>query len=79
MHLHHLQPDHHDHQMTTFTKEQLDDFRAYKRVQMSNRFNMLSPQARRATGLSEDRYGFVLDNYDGLDAASEAQANPNQE
>lgn len=55
-----------------FTPEQLKDFARYVRVQKVGRYNMLSPGARAATGLSEDRYMFVLENYEQLEAAAEA-------
>lgn len=55
-----------------FTPEQLKDFARYVRVQQSGRYNMLSPNATAATGLSRDRYLFVLEHYDQLEAAAAA-------
>lgn len=42
------------------TKEQ---FAAYRRVQEGGQFNMILPQAREATGLSEETYREILLNY----------------
>lgn len=50
----------------TFTPKQARDFRAYVRVQKSGRYNMLDPQARKATGLSQEEFVFVLNNYGEL-------------
>lgn len=54
----------------TFTPEQIADFRAYVRVQESGRYNMLTPNAVRATGLGQDRHFFVIENYDALEKAA---------
>ena len=40
-----------------------EHFRAYKRVQESGMFNMLTPQAVNATGLDEDIYFEIVDRY----------------
>jgi hypothetical protein len=50
----------------TFTAQQLADWRAYERVRQSGRHNMFFPQAQRATGLSSERYSFVMANYSAL-------------
>ena len=52
-----------------FTPQQLKDYEAYVKVQKSLRFNMLDPRAAAATGLSRDRFLFVLDNYEALSEA----------
>lgn len=57
----------------TFTDQQLHDFKAYVRVQDSNRYNMLDPAALRATGLDKASYLFVLKNYSDLFDASKAK------
>jgi len=49
-----------------FTAKQLQDFKAYRKVQMGGKWNMFDPQARRATGLSESEYVFVMKNYSAL-------------
>lgn len=51
-----------------FTDQQIKNFRAYVKVQRSNRYNMITPQARRATGLERDDYVFVMENYEALEA-----------
>jgi hypothetical protein len=49
-----------------FTAKQLQDFKAYRKVQLGGKFNMFDPRATRATGLSESDYIFVLKNYIAL-------------
>jgi hypothetical protein len=53
-------------EVISFTAEQRADWRAYERVRRGGRFNMFDPRARRATGLSEERYSFVMKNYGKL-------------
>jgi hypothetical protein len=55
--------------LVTFTEQQLADWKAYERVRKGGRWNMFFPQARRATGLSEERYLFVMENFSKLKAA----------
>lgn len=57
-----------------FSPSQLKSFKAYVRVQNSGRFNMFDPKAQRASGLSNDDYFFVLENYSALRAASESKS-----
>jgi hypothetical protein len=54
--------------MKKFTPQHIADFKAYRRVQRSNRYNMLSQarQAATAAGLTREEYFFVLDNYEEL-------------
>jgi hypothetical protein len=52
--------------MNVFTPQQLADWRKYEKVRKSGRFNMYFPGAREATGLTESRYMFALDNYEAL-------------
>ena len=52
--------------MPLFTKQQLNDWKAYERVRQGGRYNMFDPRARRATKLSEERYGFVMNHYTEL-------------
>jgi hypothetical protein len=54
-----------------FTDEQIKAFRAYVKVQRSGRYNMLTPQAQRATGLAEKMYFFIMENYEALQKAAE--------
>jgi hypothetical protein len=42
------------------------DFRAYERVRQGGRFNMMFPDARKATGLDMDTYQTVMSNYGAL-------------
>ena len=55
-----------------FTAKQLQDFKAYRKVQMGGKYNMFDPRAVRATGLSESEYCVVLKNYVKLREAAEA-------
>lgn len=59
--------------MNQFTEQDLKAFRAYERVRKGGRYNMFFPQARRATGLSEERYSFVMEWYEKLRAAEEVR------
>jgi len=49
-----------------FTAKQLQDFQAYRKVQMGGKWNMFDPRAFQATGLSESKYMFVMRNYSAL-------------
>ena len=49
-----------------FTKQQIKDWHKYEIVRLDGTWNMYAPNARYATGLSEDRYLFVLHNYSEL-------------
>ena len=46
------------------TKEQ---FKRYKRVQESGSYNMFSPEAMMAAGLSKSHFLEIMDNYDKLE------------
>lgn len=52
-----------------FTEQQLADWKNYEQVRKSGHYNMYFPQAREATGLSGERYSFVMDNYSELKSA----------
>lgn len=56
-----------------FTKQQITDWKAYERVRSSGTWNMYFPSARAATGLSSERYIFVMDNYLQLKEAAEKE------
>ena len=60
----------------TFTQTQLNNFKAYKSVQMSGNFNMFDQQARLMTGLSRPDYLAVMENYDELSEAANRQVQP---
>ena len=49
-----------------FTAKQLQDFKAYRKVQLGGKFNMFDPRATMATGLSKSEYIFVMKNYVAL-------------
>ena len=51
---------------TIFTKEQFEDFKRYCKVQKSGKYNMFDPRARQQTGLTKERFLFVIKNYKGL-------------
>lgn len=51
-----------------FTEKQLEDFKAYRKVQMAGRWNMFDLDAQLATGLERDEYTFVMKNYSKLRA-----------
>jgi hypothetical protein len=57
----------------TPTKQELKDFRAYVKVQRSNQYNMLTPDAIQATGLGKERHMHVITNYDWLASYSPEQ------
>jgi hypothetical protein len=43
-----------------------EDFQAYVDVQEEGLFNMLAPQARELTGLSKEKYMYIINNYGKL-------------
>ena len=57
---------------TDYTQEDLDDFEAYEKVRRSGKYNMYSPDAKLATGLTDERFMFVLKHYSALRKAFEA-------
>lgn len=56
--------------MKQFTQEQLNNFNAYRKVQMRGKYNMFDSRAIDATNLTKDEYAFVMDNYGELELAS---------
>jgi len=54
-----------------FSLEQLHDFARYCKVQHSGKYNMFDPRARQQTGLTKERYLFVIENYNDLAKAEE--------
>lgn len=56
-----------------FTKQQLEDWVVYEKVRKGGRWNMYDPQAQRATRLSSEEYVFVMENYEALMDAVQAQ------
>ena len=53
----------------SFDEKQLRDFKAYEKMRKLGRYNVFDPRARRLTGLSEEAYTFVMNNYSALKAA----------
>ena len=60
----------------TFTQTQLNDFKAYKAVQMSGAYNMFDKRAIQMTGLTRAAYLAVMENYDELSEAANRQVQP---
>lgn len=56
--------------MSKFTEKQIKNWKAYERVRKGGRWNMFSPQAQAATGLSKDEYLFVMKNFGALEDAA---------
>ena len=57
---------------TKFTKQELQNWKAYERVRAKGRWNMFDARARSATGMNREEYVFVMDNYKALKTAVEA-------
>lgn len=57
----------------TYTDQQLSDWKRYEKVRKGGKWNMLFPQARAATGLSNDRYSFVIEHFSELKEAVEVK------
>lgn len=55
-----------------FTKQQIADWVEYENVRASGAVNMWFPQAREATGLTKERYLFVMKNFTALKEAFES-------
>lgn len=56
-----------------FTPEQIEDWESFEEIRATNRFNMLDPAARIATGLTREQFLFCMKHYDALKAAHGAQ------
>lgn len=57
-----------------FTADDIQDYWDYEEVRQGGKWNMLDPRARQATGLSGERYSFVMHNFSALKAAAEKAA-----
>jgi hypothetical protein len=64
--------DHQEKRMG-FTDKQISDWRRYEKVRKAGRYNMFSPQAMDAVGLSRDDYIFVMENFTKLQIAAEGE------
>ena len=58
---------------TSFTADQIADWRAYEKVRKGGRYNMFDPMARRATGLGPQQYSFVMQHFSELKNAAESK------
>lgn len=47
-------------------EEQKIMYNNYERVRVEGRFNMFSEQARTCTGLTKEKYVYVMEHYDEL-------------
>jgi len=56
-----------------FTFIHLANFRAYEKVCEGAKFNMFDSRARRATGLTDSEYSFVMANYTALKKEAEKE------
>ena len=56
----------------TFTAEQLADFKAFRFLQGTGKYNMIDPRARIATGMTAERYQFVIAHYSELQKIADA-------
>ena len=43
-----------------------EDWESYREVQIGGAFNMLSQEAIMMSGLSDEKYGYILSNYGDL-------------
>jgi len=44
-----------------------EEFKKYCEIEKSGVFNMLSPQARQMVGLPQEKYFYILKNYEELE------------
>jgi len=49
-----------------YSDRDIVDWRTYERVRLTGYYNMFDPRAREMTGLSRERYIFILENYSGI-------------
>lgn len=59
--------------ITKYTDRDIIDWRVYERVRERGTYNMFDPRARELTGLSKDRYIYILENYCGIQDQIEEQ------
>ena len=48
---------------THYTERDIIDWRVYERIRSGGLYNMFDKRAIHATGLSSDRYIYILENY----------------
>jgi hypothetical protein len=61
-----------ENKTTTFTKNQIEQYKSYEIVRKSGSYNMFDSRARLASGLTKDEYLFVMENYSELKEATES-------
>jgi len=49
-----------------YSDRDIVDWRTYERVRLTGYYNMFDPRAREMTGLTRERYIFILKNYSGI-------------
>jgi hypothetical protein len=49
--------------MTRYSDRDIIDWRTYERVRLCGTYNMFDPRAIDMTGLTRERYIFILENY----------------
>ena len=59
--------------MNKYSQEVINDWKRYERVRSGGAYNMFDPRAREATGLTQERYVFLLKHY--VDIAKQIERN----
>jgi hypothetical protein len=54
----------------TFTDQQISDWKRFEKVRSGGKWNMFSSQALTATGLTKERFLFVMSNFGELELAA---------
>jgi len=62
-----------DNTMNKYSREVINDWKRYERVRLGGAYNMFDPRAREATGLTQERYVFLLKHY--ADIAEQIERN----
>lgn len=57
----------------TFTAQQLADWKVYEKFRQSGRWSICDLRARKESGLDNERYEFMIQNYSELQAAAQGQ------
>tara|TARA_R110000796_G_scaffold58543_2_gene135226 strand:- start:129 stop:344 length:216 start_codon:yes stop_codon:yes gene_type:complete len=52
--------------ITRYSERDIIDWRGYERVRLAGHYNMFDPRAREMTGMTRERYIFILENYSGI-------------
>jgi hypothetical protein len=56
-----------------YSDDVINDWRRYERVRLGGAYNMFDPRAREATGLTQDRYVFILKHYSEIKLAADVK------